>query len=99
MAEKTLLRQTGDLRSTIVTDTADADRCTFVTEQDLNATFKSIAMKKEQKHDKDFKPVAEIPAIVVEQMMRDGTFNDPDALKHWLNNPDNKCFRIWPGRV
>jgi hypothetical protein len=45
------------------------------------------------------KPVAEIPLVIVEQMMRDGSWNDPAAVKRWLNDPQNDCFRIWRGRV
>jgi hypothetical protein len=47
----------------------------------------------------ELKPVAEIPMVIVEQMMRDGSWNDPAAVKRWLNDPQNSCFRIWRGRV
>ena len=47
----------------------------------------------------DLKHVAEIPLVVVEKMMQEGSWNDPAALKKWLNDSANKCFRVWPGRV
>lgn len=45
------------------------------------------------------RPVAEVPASVVEQAMREGWFKDQKKWKQWMNNPDNKAFRIWGGRV
>ena len=53
----------------------------------------------ELKPDKDMRLVGHIPLVIYNQMMRDGSFNDPAAIKKWLNNPDNKCFRVAPGRV
>jgi hypothetical protein len=99
MAEKTLLGTEGGIHKTVVTDGVDSDSLVFVSEQDLEATFKSVAFKREQAISKDFKPVAEIPGVIVEQMMRDGSWNDPAAIKRWLNDPQNDCFRIWRGRV
>lgn len=99
MADKTLLGSDGHVLKTIVSDESDPERLVFVSEQDLEATFKSVAAKREQTMSSDFKPVAEIPGVIVEQMMRDGSWNDPAAVKRWLNDPQNKCFRIWQGRV
>lgn len=96
---KTLLSHTGDILKTIHSDNSDPDRLVFVSEQDLEATFKSVQMRREAPMDPDMKPVAEIPGVIVEQMMRDGSWNDPDAIKKWLNDPQNECFRIWKGRV
>lgn len=99
MAERSILGADGGILKTVVTETLDPDRMTFVSEQDLEATFKSVAFKREQAVSKDFKPVAEIPGVIVEQMMRDGSWNDPAAIKRWLNDPQNDCFRIWRGKV
>jgi hypothetical protein len=43
--------------------------------------------------------VARIPLIVVEQMMRDGVWNDPERMKAWLNDPANAAFRTTKGNV
>jgi mRNA-degrading endonuclease HigB of HigAB toxin-antitoxin module len=51
------------------------------------------------KHDDEFRPVAEIPLAIVGQLMREGRWNDPAAMKRWLNDPDNAFFRIQGGRV
>jgi hypothetical protein len=47
----------------------------------------------------DMKHVARVPLTVVEQAMRDGSFNDPEFWRKWCNNPENRDFRVWQGRV
>lgn len=44
-----------------------------------------------------FKLLARVPMTVWEQSEREG-WDDADWRK-WLNDPDNKPFRVWPGRV
>tara|TARA_Y100001937_G_scaffold45314_2_gene63576 strand:- start:1329 stop:1673 length:345 start_codon:yes stop_codon:yes gene_type:complete len=49
--------------------------------------------------------VASIPLIVVQQLAQQGIMSnagriiDKDRFKKWLNNPDNKHFRIYKGNV
>ena len=43
--------------------------------------------------------VAEIPMVIYQKMVREGSIHDKNALKKWLNNPDNKMFRTWKGKV
>ena len=43
--------------------------------------------------------VARIPLIVVEQMMRDGVWNNQERMREWLNNPENAPFRTTKGKV
>jgi hypothetical protein len=47
----------------------------------------------------DMKHVARVPVTVVEKAMREGWFNDQAAWDRWLNDPDNRDFRVWEGRV
>jgi hypothetical protein len=37
--------------------------------------------------------------VIYQQMVRDGSINDKKALKKWLNDPDNRPFRTWKGRI
>jgi hypothetical protein len=53
----------------------------------------------EYKPGKEFRHVAEIPMVIYQQMIRDGSINDKKALKKWLNDPDNRPFRTWKGRI
>jgi len=41
----------------------------------------------------EFHKVASIPLVVVEQLMREGVWNDKVAFKKWLNKSDNTVFR------
>lgn len=96
---KTFLGNESGMVKSVVSDESDPDRITFVSEQDLATTFRSIEFKRAQAMDRDMRPVAEIPGVIVEQMMRDGSWNDPAAIKRWINDPANDCFRITKGRV
>lgn len=46
-----------------------------------------------------FHKVASIPLVVLEDLKRRGIVDDPDAMKRWLNDPDNRYFRTRPGTV
>ena len=47
----------------------------------------------------DLKHVARVPLTVVEKAMREGWYNDKAAWRKWCNDPDNRGFRVWEGRV
>jgi hypothetical protein len=93
---KTILEQTGTMQKSLVDED---DKLIAVSRQDVSPVIESVKRRREEAMSKDFKPVAEIPDIIVEQMMRDGSWNDPAAIRRWLNDPQNECFRIWKGRV
>ena len=52
-----------------------------------------------QKYNRGFTKVATIPNIVIDQLMRDGTWFDKKAMKKWLNDSDNRAFRTGGGRI
>lgn len=100
MAEKTLLDARGDVLKTVQTDSGDPDRLILVTEQDVAPVIELAKEIREYGNwTSEMKPVAEIPMVIVEQMMRDGSWNDPAAIRRWCNDPQNSCFRIVPGTV
>ena len=67
---------------------------------DGNEKLKFATRHNTYKGDSQFKHrVARIPLIVVEQMMRDGVWNDPERMKAWLNDPANAAFRTTKGNV
>ncbi len=43
--------------------------------------------------------VASIPNIVWWDLVKKGIADDEKALKKWLNDPDNRFFRVRPGKV
>ena len=53
----------------------------------------------EQTPGKEMRHIAEIPLVIYQKGLREGWINDKKKLKQWLNNPDNRMFRTWKGRV
>jgi hypothetical protein len=46
-----------------------------------------------------FKHVARVPSSVAEQAMREGWFHDQARWDRWLNDSQNRDFRVWEGTV
>jgi hypothetical protein len=42
---------------------------------------------------------ARIPLVIYESLVKQGIAGDPKAFKRWLNDRDNRAFRVWQGRV
>lgn len=93
---KTIFDRRGTIEKSLIDED---DKLVSVTKQDVAPVIELVKRKREETMSKDFKPVAEIPAVIIEKMMQDGSWNDPNAMKKWLNDPQNECFRIWKGRV
>lgn len=49
--------------------------------------------------DPTYRHVAEIPMSVIGQWMREGSLDDVNVVKRWVNDPDNRDFRIHGGRI
>lgn len=47
----------------------------------------------------DMHRVASIPAVIVQELQQSGILRDPERLREWLNDPDNRVFRTRAGRV
>lgn len=99
MAIRSIIESRGDIVSEVVTDPHDAERVIVATHQDVAPVVALARMRAELPMDSEMRPVAEIPMVVVERMMQDGSWNDPAAIRRWLNSPENAAFRIWRGRV
>jgi hypothetical protein len=69
------------------------------TRQKVDHIVKAAEILAEQPPGKDFRHVGFIPDTVLNQWMIDGTFNDPERIRRWLNDPENRAFRTWQGRV
>lgn len=95
----TLLDERGGFLKTIHTDASDDNRMVEVTQQDVDPLIDWVKERREHGVDKEMKLAAVIPAAIAEQMMRDGSFNDPAAIKRWCNDPQNECFRVWKGKL
>lgn len=47
----------------------------------------------------EMKHVASIPLTVYWGLVREGITNDEKAFSRWLNDSDNRFFRVFPGKV
>jgi len=71
-----------------------------VSEQDVAPVIDDVKMfQDDEGASKNMKHVAEIPMVIVQKMMADGSWGDPAAMKKWLNAHENQCFRVWRGKV
>lgn len=56
-------------------------------------------LRENQTGKENFRLEARVPAVIAEKAMKEGWFHDDDAWKRWLNNPDNRDFRVNQGRI
>lgn len=84
---------------TVVHDDADPrGKFRVFTEMQMDGVLASIERDRDNIRPGSLnKLVARVPMTVYEQSIHEGW--DEDKWKSWLNDPDNKAFRIWPGRV
>ena len=75
------------------------DKIVYHTKQNVQPFIEHCKHLADNKPGKDLRHVAEVPLVVYQKACREGWANDMSEWKKWLNNPDNKVFRTWNGRV
>jgi hypothetical protein len=96
MAEsKRVYRDAYGVRRTLIFDD-DGNRLAVQTEQAIDGLLDHTAAFRDIPQPGPFKKVASVPIEVYEKSVLEG-WDDGDWAK-WLNDPDNKLFRTWPGR-
>tara|TARA_R100000149_G_C5809806_1_gene93520 strand:+ start:99 stop:389 length:291 start_codon:yes stop_codon:yes gene_type:complete len=96
MAKKTLLNATYTSKNIFATED---NKNIYHTQQNVQPTIEYVKNLSYLKPGKEMRHVAEIPMVIYQKMVRDGSINDKKALKKWLNDPANKLFRTWKGKV
>lgn len=97
---QTILDHRGSVLKTFHVDKTEEGRTIEVTEQDLDPIIEAVKREREtREQDPEMKLAALIPMVIVEQAMREGWWNDEAAVKRWLNDPQNECFRVWKGKL
>lgn len=94
-------RNDGTVRRHAHNDT-EGGRVVIASEMECDALIKANRARAEAREgvrDEVFRPVASIPLPLAEKMMQEGWFNDDKKMAAWLNDPDNRAFRIWGGRI
>ena len=100
MIVKEILDHRGHCVSMVQADTNHPTVFHHLLREDLDPIIKEAALLADDLDPQsDWKPVANVPWAVAQKMMAEGSWDDEAYLKKWLNDPANKCFRIWPGRV
>lgn len=69
------------------------------TRQDCTHIVEAAKILSEEVPGKDFRLAAVIPQTVLNQAMLEGWFHDKQAWKKWANDPNNRDFRVWKGRL
>ena len=68
--------------------------------QDLEPVIEEVkALRENHASGGHMKHAARVPMIIYEQAVREGWADDQKAWDRWLNDPQNKVFRVWEGRV
>jgi hypothetical protein len=68
--------------------------------EDVEPIIDSVKeLEDNQSNKSNWKHMARVPVTVVEQAMREGWFHDEKRWAQWLNDGQNKDFRVWKGRV
>lgn len=67
--------------------------------QDCEPITKAASILASEPPGKDFRLAALVPETVLNQAFTEGWFHDQDKWKRWMNDPNNRDFRVWGGRV
>ena len=106
MANRAIYDHRGSVLKELITHDHEPEGTLHVrTAQDLEPVL-DLAKKMRVEHaqvghrmSKQMVPVAEVPMIIYEQAVREGWSEDPAAWRRWLNDPQNRPFRVTEGRV
>jgi hypothetical protein len=94
--KSTLIANKSGLTTELITE---GDSGYSVSTQDVAKTIEYARSIGEQTPNMDMRHVAEVPLVIYEKALHEGWANDQDAWKKWLNDPINKPFRSWHGKV
>lgn len=101
MSQKVIYDHTGTVTRVLHTN-EDGDAFgdfAIQTVEDVEPAIESAKVLADEHAERgDLKHVARVPVTVVEKAMREGWFHDQAAWRRWMNDPDNKKFRVWQGR-
>ena len=99
-----LLSDEHGIRETFHADVHHGTQNIIYTEQDVEPLIEQNkrlynAVDEKARWGDGFVRVAHIPEVVYADLQTKGILNDPAAFKRWLNDADNRVFRVRPGRV
>ena len=99
MGMKTLYDQWGGIIRWIET-APGGDEMIVTTEQDATRLLRANSRDADvDQSGRTFRLVARVPMPIIQQAIREGWHRDEKKWRAFLNDPDNRAFRVWPGKV
>lgn len=79
----------------------ETDEATITAEQDVNSIIEANKIVYNERGGKwdDMTHVAQLPLVVYYDLKKRGILNDQEALRRFLNDPENRFFRTRPGTI
>ncbi len=99
MPDKILIASYNGLQEYQHIDPMKPDDLIIETVQDCSPILDMTKEMREQTPGKDLRHVACIPMYFIDKAYKEGWLHDKKKWRAFLNNPDNKMFRTWPGRL
>ncbi|NNM74755.1 hypothetical protein [Enterovirga aerilata] len=100
--QQTVYEARGTLKRILVNDPLDGfyGQFTAVAEQECEPLIEENKALREMQTGKErFRLVARVPVPIYEQALREGWAYDDAKWRKWLNDPDNRAFRVSEERV
>lgn len=100
MSDKVLLSSYNGIQEYQHVDQSRPGDLIIETVQDCEPIIQRAKELSEQTPGKEWRHVACIPMYFIDQAVKAGVPpNDRTYWHRWLNDPNNKAFRTWPGRI
>ena len=96
-ARKRLLDAHGNRRIWWHNDPDRPDDWLIEEEEDCEPYVAQAKQLADQRPGREWRHVAVVPHFVQARAIRENW--DPADWKRWLNHPDNRMFRSWPGKI
>lgn len=79
---------------------AGGDELIVSTEQEAERLVRANARDADSDQSgRNFRLVARVPLPIMQQAAREGWLHDKNKWRAFLNDPDNRAFRVWGGRI
>lgn len=108
MSKKIPIENTGITKTILHSDDSEG-KIHIETTQDIQPVLEENKIRRNlgefHNKKKDWYHAASIPLVVVQQLVKKGIMHphgavkDKARFKKWVNDPDNRAFRIWQGNL
>ena len=97
--QKLILEQNANYAEVAYFDEERPQDLLIKTFEDCEPIIERAKMLSEMEPGKEFRHSAIIPKHVLDKAHREGWFHDKQKWRDWANDPANRAFRTWPGRL